>query len=977
MSTKINSKGFTLIEILVGIALMVIIFLGLYGAFHLGLKVVGQSKAKVTAISLANQKMEEIRNLPYNDIGTIGGIPPGVLPETETIVRNSIKYTIKTTVLYVDDPFDELAPIDTLPTDYKRAKVKVSWEGYFGGEVVLVTDIAPKGVETETGGGTLKILVFNSQGEGVPQADIHIVNNQVSPSIDATYQSDDWGSLIIAGAPTSTEAYQITVTKGGYSQDRTYGRDEVANPLKPHATVFEGQITEISFSIDKMSTFSIETRARESFDDDFLNYDKISDYSDVVVNNGEVVLAQSEGSYQSSGFLVSERISPPNLINWGYLLWQDEEPEFSDIKYQLLYATGTSFELIPDEDLPGNSQGFDDSPVDISTLDTLKYEIIKIKGNFSSQDPSVTPVLFEWHLAYNTPLIGNVDFHLQGAKLIGTDVNDKPVYKYSKNHTSEASGYLNIPNLEWDSYNFSSVTTTEMELIEVLPSQPISLLPATTTKVSLYFRAENTLLVKVLDASSSEPIFGANVRVFNQTLGYDSSKPTDETGKAFFLPLKENLYNLEVAKSGYEFYSTAVEVSGSTVETVFLVSSEQSSLPPAAPTITDFTEVGKDSMTINWIDNADNEDGYRIYCNTINSKPDIPLATLGPNTTQYQATGLNCSTNYYWWVEAHNRAGESYDSADQSTFQCEGVNIYRSVGPGNTSPLATGASYGFLTISGTTAVFSSSLPDNIGVGDAIQYDSDGNGTIDSIAFIHGRTSATQYTVASAAGITPTPVSGDTDWSIFRAYTSLADAESGRENTGIDSAVRNFDAWSKGRDLVINDEVWNIALYGDATDTTSDGISIWGWTTGPSNYLRIYTPTSTSEVGVSQRHNGVWSTSAYRLQSTNPPNDVIAIIEEYVRIDGLQIFLIESGRHEGIQVAKTISNTASEIHISNNIIKASLTGGGNNGIEISSGKIVKVWNNILYDWTTYGGIVTASYVDTASYCFICRYCLCLQ
>ncbi|MHA1332367.1 MAG: hypothetical protein ACTSR2_14965, partial [Candidatus Hodarchaeales archaeon] len=290
--------------------------------------------------------------------------------------------------------------------------------------------------------------------------------------------------------------------------------------------------------------------------------------------------------------------------------------------------------------------------------------------------------------------------------------------------------------------------------------------------------------------------------------------------------------------------------------------------------------------------------------------------------------------------------------------------IYRSVGPGNTSALATGSSYGSLTISNTTATFANNLPDNIGVGDAIQYDSDGNGTIDAIAFIHGRTSATQYTVASASGGTPTAVSGDTDWSIFRAYTSLYYAERGIENTGIDTAVRDFDTWSGGRDIVTNNEIWNIALYGDGVDDAGDGIEIYGWTTGPSNYIRIYTPTSTTEVGVSQRHNGKWNTNKYILQATDPDNDVLAIVEEYVRIDGLQIFLSDSGSHEGIQIGSSISNTASEIHISNNIIKASLTGDGNNGIEISSGKIVKVWNNILYDWTTYGGIVTASYVDTA-------------
>ena len=55
---------------------------------------------------------------------------------------------------------------------------------------------------------------------------------------------------------------------------------------------------------------------------------------------------------------------------------------------------------------------------------------------------------------------------------------------------------------------------------------------------------------------------------------------------------------------------------------------------------------------------------------------------------------------------------------------------------------------------------------------------------------------------------------------------------------------------------------NVACYGDGEDVTS--VTINCWTTGPDNYIRIYTPTSPSEVGVSQRHDGKWNTSAYRM-----------------------------------------------------------------------------------------------------------------
>ena len=567
------AKAFTLVEVLIGTALLIIMLFALYGAFQFSLKVVTESGAKVTAMSIASEKIEEIRNLPYKDIGTIGGIPAGTIPETTTTTRNHITFTIKTTVLYVDDPFDGLAPDDTLPTDYKRAKVSVSWSGHWGGTVFLLTDIAPQGVETEAGGGTLRISVLDASGGGVPQASVHILNSLVSPSIDATYQTDNSGNLLIAGAPTSTEAYQITVTKDGYSEDRTYSRDEIANPLKPPASVFEGQVTEISFSIDQLSSFAVETRARESFDDDFGNYSKISDYKDISVQNSEVELAKTNGAYQTSGYLLSVKVNPLDLMNWDRLLWQDEEPEGTSIKYHLLYATGTSYQLVPDSDLPGNSAGFETSPVDISSLNIIKYPSLKIEGDLSTVSTSTTPLLFDWHLTYNTPLIGNVDFLLSGAKIIGTDQDDSPVLKYSKAHTSDSTGRLTIAGLEWDSYTFSESSTTAMDLTEVVPSpQPVSLLPATTTDATLYFKAENTLLVKVEDASTTQAIFGANVRLSNATSGYDTSQPTDEYGNAFFLPLDVASYSLEVGIDGYQSASTTVNVSGHTTETIKLKS---------------------------------------------------------------------------------------------------------------------------------------------------------------------------------------------------------------------------------------------------------------------------------------------------------------------------------------------------------------------------------------------------------------------
>lgn len=698
--------GFTFIDVLVGTSLMLVVFFGIFGIYQLGLKIISQSKARITATALSNQKIELARNLPYKDVGTVGGIPSGIIPETEVITQNNMAFTVKTTVVYIDDPFDGLTPVDTLPVDYKRIKVKTSWSGRFQGQIDLVSDVAPKGIETEVGGGTLSISVFDAQGQGISQADLHLVNNIVVPNINAWYQTDVLGKIILPGAPISVEGYQITASKAGHSTDRTYSIQEVANPIKSQASVYERQLTEISFSIDKVSSIQVNTISPvgvSSFADSFLDETKIAEKFHVTVVSGQVqleashfsniilpisgrlkvefvsedagqtnsfglfapqevgifpyadsdhlVLGQSydlgvfeEGTeigfflatdpnyqgqrwytdslmnsdgfdhvritqpgpsswklewedavgggdkdyndlvilmtetpegYFSSGSVISTTITPISLTDWERFYFTDEEPADTQIAYQVLYFNGTAWSLIPEEDLAGNSGGFNVSPVDLSGLSIEDYSEIRLKGNFSASDPINTPVLYDWQVSWRTssPVpVPNTPFQLEGTKTIGTDTEGKPVLKYSQRQISNSSGQIGINNLEWDSYSFYiDKSETGLNLIETQPVQPVDLLPDTFQSVTLVLKAENTLLITVKDSSTLNPIFAASARVYSVSLGYDVQKPTDEFGQVFFVPLEESYYNLEIVSSGYQVYSGTIFVSGDTASTVNLI----------------------------------------------------------------------------------------------------------------------------------------------------------------------------------------------------------------------------------------------------------------------------------------------------------------------------------------------------------------------------------------------------------------------
>jgi len=578
-STFYFQKGFTFIDVLIGTFLMLVAFLGIFAAFQLGMKVVVQSKSRIEAIAIAKGEIEKIRNLPYQSIGVQGSFPDGELEPETNITRNQVNYKIERRVDFVLDSTDGLSsPEDECPNDYKKVEVKVSWQGRFPGEEKLVTDIAPKSLaqECEDVGGILAVSVFNALGQMINSPLIEIRNPDADEVLKTATPAK--GEHYFALSPAT---YKVVVSKDGYSSERTYGSDEIAIPERPHPIVLEGQLTEISLSIDKVSSFSVDTLSPWGvayFSDSFSDESQVAESSNLVVGGGEAVLAQVEGQYQSPGYLISITILPENLVEWDEFSFSDSTPDFTQIVYQILYFDGENWLLIPDSDLPGNSIGFEVSPVDLSVLDPILYPQIRLKAVLSTSDGTVSPVLNEWQLSWKnsepTP-IANATFHLQGEKIIGKDESEEPVYKYSEDWLSGFDGHIDILNLEWDSYTFSVDPASDLDLVSIDPSpQPIDLLPDTNVAVSLYLEAENSFLVTVRDSETQAAIFSADVRLFNTNLGYDETLYTDEKGQVLFIPLEEAIFNLEVGAPGYGDFSGTVNISGDIAEVVELERTE-------------------------------------------------------------------------------------------------------------------------------------------------------------------------------------------------------------------------------------------------------------------------------------------------------------------------------------------------------------------------------------------------------------------
>lgn len=265
--SKQTTQGFTLIEVLVATAVLMGFLAAVLSILQTAITSIGMARLQSQATRLAEEQLEMARNLPYNSVGTVGGIPAGSLSPTKTVVINGTRFTIKTVVLYIDDVYDNTAPVDLLPADYKRVRVAVTWEGLLPSKVpvVVLSDVAPRGMETTNGGGTIIISVFDSQGLPITNASVHLEAADVSPSINMDALTDTYGRVILPGAPACVNCYHVTVTKTGYTSERTYSTDEVANPTNPHLTVLSSQVTQLSFAIDTMSTLTVKaTRPKQS-----------------------------------------------------------------------------------------------------------------------------------------------------------------------------------------------------------------------------------------------------------------------------------------------------------------------------------------------------------------------------------------------------------------------------------------------------------------------------------------------------------------------------------------------------------------------------------------------------------------------------------------------------------------------------------------------------------------------------------------
>lgn len=267
---RAGEQGFTLVEVVFGVSVMAVMVAAIASLYISNIQTVTLGKARAIGLAVANEYMEQLRDLPYDAVATQAGTiyPPGTIQDVQTVVRSKYTFLVKTEVMYVDDPYDGYATCpcatgpaagkskDLYPYDYKKAQITVRLKSSNQVVATVSTDMAGKAAETSSNTGILSIKVIDASGQAIPNANVTVVNTSPNPDVNIATTTDNNGFVIIPKLPPySNNTYQVIASLPGYSTDGTIPDPAGAQTaVKLNPNVLAQQITSLTLTIDRVST---------------------------------------------------------------------------------------------------------------------------------------------------------------------------------------------------------------------------------------------------------------------------------------------------------------------------------------------------------------------------------------------------------------------------------------------------------------------------------------------------------------------------------------------------------------------------------------------------------------------------------------------------------------------------------------------------------------------------------------------------
>jgi type II secretory pathway pseudopilin PulG len=245
----------TLVEVLIDLVVLSLVATAVFSLFNAGAKSIKFSRQKAVAVTIANQHMEQIRALPYNEVGTTTGAPRGIIESSQTVSRPDGDYRVETEILYVDDSADGTlaAGTDVANYDYKQITVKVYHTESSRIIARIISDMSSPVAETQTDTGAFQICVQDSLGQPVVGSMVQITNPDLDEGALSILREIENGNGCIDqfGLYESDTPYQITA----YYDDAVWSTAEV------EYSVIVQQVQQIALTIDKWRTITLSAKS--------------------------------------------------------------------------------------------------------------------------------------------------------------------------------------------------------------------------------------------------------------------------------------------------------------------------------------------------------------------------------------------------------------------------------------------------------------------------------------------------------------------------------------------------------------------------------------------------------------------------------------------------------------------------------------------------------------------------------------------
>ncbi len=595
-----KKRGATLVDVVVGASIVSTVFVVLLLFFSLQIKLVSFNKYKVAAAALIQDTSEVVRSLQYDDVGLTGndGQVDGILDSIEILEANGIEFSRTINVTWRDDPADgesvAFGGTDTLATDYKLVTVTVAWE-FLNEQYELVEEvtISPRGVESNPGGGSMLVKVFDATNNPVGEARVDLLrdgNNDGDyddtvdfSAYDTTFSnsSDNFGSVLFQGVPAGAN-YEVVVSKPkfftgdpSFTTDQTYDSDVVNVAPEPgHKTIGEGLVTTGTFYIDLDSTLNLTSWTIPylvTFSDEFDDGSQAT-FVNTTTSSGEAGL--SAANYGGSGTVTSVPIIPSDIYQWIEFRWNATVPSGTSVTLQFMHdndGDGT-LNVIPSTELPGNATGFNHltSSIDLSSIDSSTYDEMYIRAELTGNGTE-TPSIDEWELDFNeAPVLSpNKAYALRGTKIKGATSTYEPIYRYDEVVTTDSNSEYSSDVVVWDKYSMEVAPSEGEDIAAICPYDWGDIDPDEVVDVDVYMAPGSThsLRIVVLDEDTGLPVNGLDVRLFNGTT-YENVKPTIICGQVFFggVDVSAGVYDVEITESDGDIVTLPdVAVNGDTV----------------------------------------------------------------------------------------------------------------------------------------------------------------------------------------------------------------------------------------------------------------------------------------------------------------------------------------------------------------------------------------------------------------------------